>query len=224
MRRLVMRRATKRAGEIRAGNRATIETFERRVLLSAAPALVAGSYEPSEILVRFKDNVGNAEKIDGDRVVRGSKVGRGVGADAKLHKVHLAPGQDVKAAVEAYAKDPRVAYAEPNWLVTTQATSNDPYYTNGSLWGMYGDATAPANQFGSQAGEAWAAGKTGSNSVYVGIIDEGYQFNHPDLAQNAWLNPFDAADGVDNDGNGYVDDTRGWDFANNDNTVYDGGT
>ena len=72
------------------------------------------------------------------------------------------------------------------------------------------------------AAEAWAAGYTGSRSVYVGVIDEGIQFSHPDLAPNIWTNPYDPVDGVDNDGNGYVDDVHGWDFYNNDSTVYDG--
>jgi subtilisin family serine protease len=87
---------------------------------------------------------------------------------------------------------------------------------------MYGDGTTPANQYGSQAGEAWAAGHTGSGTVYVGIIDEGVQWAHQDLAANIWTNPFDPADGIDNDGNGYRDDIRGWDFDGNNNTTYDG--
>nr|WP_262908726.1 S8 family peptidase [Hymenobacter translucens] len=89
---------------------------------------------------------------------------------------------------------------------------------------MYGDASTPANQYGSQAAEAWAAGHTGSASVVLGIIDEGVQFNHPDLAGQIWTNPYDPADGVDNDGNGYIDDIHGWDFDGNNNSVYDGGS
>jgi subtilisin family serine protease len=120
-----------------------------------------------------------------------------------------------------FEADPKVAYAEPNWVHTHAATSNDPAYVGGSLWGMYGDATTPANQYGSQAGEAWSAGNTGGD-VYVGVIDEGIQITHPDLDANIWTNPLDPADGVDNDGNGYVDDVNGWDFDGGNNTVYDG--
>jgi hypothetical protein len=95
---------------------------------------------------------------------------------------------------------------------------------------MYGDdsptASGPSgttNQFGSQAEKAWDAGFTGSKSVIVGVVDEGIDINHADLKDNIWVNPFDTADdGIDNDGNGYVDDVNGWDFVNNDNTVYDG--
>jgi subtilisin family serine protease len=116
-----------------------------------------------------------------------------------------------------------VAYAEPNWIYTYGATSNDPSYTGGSLWGMYGDATTPANQYGSQAGEAWAANKTDASSVYIGIIDEGYMYTHEDLAANAGKNPGEiASNGIDDDNNGYVDDVYGWDFDGNNNTVFDG--
>lgn len=128
----------------------------------------------------------------------------------------------VAAASARLRVHPAVEFSEPNWVYYHQATSNDPYYINGSLWGMYGDGSSPINAFGSQAAEAWAAGNTGSDNVYVGIIDEGSMFNHVDLAANAWMNPYDSADGIDNDGNGYVDDVRGWDFDGNDNTTYDG--
>lgn len=115
-----------------------------------------------------------------------------------------------------------VEYAEPNYVYSHHATSNDPYYTDGSLWGMLGDATSPANQYGSQAGEAWANNHVGSSEVVVGIIDEGVMYFHEDLQANVWVNPYDPEDGVDNDGNGYVDDVYGWDFDKNDNTTYDG--
>jgi len=130
------------------------------------------------------------------------------------------------AAAEAIGRlrGEEVEYVEPNYIYHHAAASADPYFTNGSLWGMYGATTSPANQFGSGAATAWAANKTGSKSVVMGVIDEGIQITHPDLNDNIWVNPFDPTDGIDNDGNGYIDDTNGWDFDKNDRTVYDGGT
>ncbi|WP_426060920.1 S8 family peptidase [Hymenobacter sp. B1770] len=130
------------------------------------------------------------------------------------------------AAIEALGRlrGEEVEFVEPNYIYQHTATSSDPYFTNGSLWGMYGATTTPANQFGSGAAAAWAVGHTGSKTVVMGVIDEGIQVSHPDLKANVWTNPYDPADGVDNDGNGYIDDINGWDFDKNDNTVYDGGT
>ena len=72
--------------------------------------------------------------------------------------------------------------------VTIDAVSNDTGYTNGSLWGMYGDKTTTVNQYGSQAGEAWAAGFTGTTKTVVGVVDTGIDYTHPDLYLNIWLN------------------------------------
>jgi thermitase len=184
---------------------------------------------PGELLVQFKAGAtpqekgralgrANAEALEEVVAAERRSDGRG-----DLVLVRHQPDLPPPAAANAIKADPAVEFAEPNWVYTHQATSNDPYYTNGSLWGMHGDATSPANQYGSQAGEAWAANRTGSRSIYVGVIDEGIQFTHPDLDANIWTNPHDPVDGVDNDRNGYVDDVHGWDFANNDNTIYDGG-
>ena len=69
-----------------------------------------------------------------------------------------------------------------------EAISNDSGYTSGNLWGMYGDTTPVANAYGSQAGEAWAAGYTGTSSNIVGVIDTGIDYTHPELYLNVWLN------------------------------------
>ena len=211
----------------------TLEAMESRRLFSGGvavdlQALAARPHDGGSILVRFKD--GAADQVRGPEVLSGTAVGAAVGLDTSLREVRLGGGVSVAAALDRYASNPLVEFAEPNWLYTPQAVSNDPYYTNGSLWGMYGDDTSvtpdnskDVNPFGSQANEAWAAGNTGSATVYVGVIDEGIQFTHPDLDANVWTNPYDPVDGVDNDNNGYVDDIHGWDFARNDNTIYDGG-
>jgi subtilisin family serine protease len=160
--------------------------------------------------------------LGGNRAeVLGAKGGR-LNLRGDLELVQFAAGTSMQSKLDAILNDPAVDYAEPNWLVRHMANSNDTYYTNGSLWGMYGSATTPANQYGSGAGTTWTKGADCS-SVVVGIIDEGYMYTHPDLAANAYKNPDETAgNGRDDDGNGLVDDVYGWDFANNDNTVFDG--
>lgn len=126
-------------------------------------------------------------------------------------------------AIERLRNMPEIEFAEPNWIYQHYATFNDTYFSNGSLWGMYGPNTTPANQFGSGAAVAWAAGKTGSSTVYIGIIDEGYMYSHVDLEANAGKNPGEIfGNGIDDDGNGYKDDVFGWDFDGNNSSVFDG--
>lgn len=129
---------------------------------------------------------------------------------------------EVKDAINKI-KGLEIEYAEPNYIYSHNETSNDNYFTIGSLWGMYGANTSPANQYGSGASKAWALGNTGSNMVYVGVIDEGAQWSHEDLFGNIWVNQKEIdGDKIDNDGNGYIDDIHGWDFDKNDNSTYDG--
>ena len=184
---------------------------------------------PNEVLIQYRAGASESAKArargrvnaaEDETIVEaaGRRDGKG-----DLELARLAPGLSIAAAVRGLEADPAVEYAEPNWVYNHTATSNDTYYTSGQLWGMYGDGSTPANQYGSQAAEAWANGKTGSRDVYVGIIDEGIQFTHPELAANIWTNPFDPVNGVDDDGNGYVDDQHGWDFDGNNNVIYDGG-
>jgi len=189
----------------------------------------AREHVSGQMLVQFRRGVADVDKAAAlgrinatlvDDVVMTHQRSDGKG---DLHLVRLPFGLGVAAAMRGLQNEQAVEFAEPNWIYRHQATSNDTYYTNGSLWGMYGDASSPANPYGSQAAEAWAANKTNCGAVYVGIIDEGYMYTHEDLAANAGVNPGEVAgNGVDDDGNGYVDDVYGWDFDGNNNTVFDG--
>src|SRR5918998_4844532 len=186
-----------------------------------------GKYKAGEILIQFKDGANEDDIISARNTVaaftkKRFKKAERLAAKGELELAAIQSGLSVEDAIAVLEAHPAVAFAEPNWTVTHQATATDSYYTNGNLWGMYGDATSPANQYGSQAGEAWARGTTGSSAVYIGIIDEGVDTEHVDLAANMWVNPYDLPDGVDNDGNGYADDTRGWDFFQDNSSVYDG--
>jgi subtilisin family serine protease len=183
----------------------------------------AGSFIEDEVLIQFRAGASEADKADARGWVNGRRK-KLLRRDnqGELEVATVPSGIPVENAIALLSRHPTVRVAEPNWVYTHAATSDDPYYVLGSLWGMYGPTTSPSNQYGSQAGAAWAAGQTGSRSVLVGVIDEGIDVNHPDLAANIWTNPFDPPDGVDNDGNGYIDDIHGWDFYNDDNTTFDG--
>lgn len=127
------------------------------------------------------------------------------------------------ALLERLSADSSVDFVEPNWIYRHQdANPSDPYL--GSLWGMQGAATAPANPYGSGALALWNAGRRCDSQVVVGVIDEGLMIGHPELQPAVWVNPGEAGQrsGVDDDGNGYVDDLNGWDFNANDASVYDG--
>lgn len=147
-----------------------------------------------------------------------------------IARVKIPLGKDLQIAAKEFEKLPGVLSAEPNWVVRRSAVSNDPVYTSGFQWGAYSN-DSPANvggplttnPFGSGAEEAWGAGAVGSHQVVVAILDEGVDIQHEDLRSNVWVNPGEIAnDGIDNDSNGHIDDLNGWDFFNDDKTVYDG--
>ncbi|MFZ2279090.1 MAG: tandem-95 repeat protein [Prosthecobacter sp.] len=109
---------------------------------------------------------------------------------------------------------------EPDYVVFASLTPNDPSFS--SLWGM--NNTGQSGGVGDadiDAPEAWDVAR-GSSAVVVGIIDTGIDYTHPDLAANMWLNAGEIpGNGIDDDGNGYIDDMRGWDFVSNDNDPAD---
>lgn len=199
------------------------------------PSGTVGNYVPDQILVKFKaGSASDAKALSNTLSAVGGEIIETIITDAMRSSDAKSGIEDGKlvlvnskiGTIEAIAllqNLPEIEYAEPNYIYTHSATSNDPYYTNGSLWGMYGSTTSPSNTYGCGAGNAWAAGHIGSGEVYIGIIDEGYMYTHEDLAANAGKNPGEIpGDGVDNDNNGYRDDVYGWDFAGNNNTVFDG--
>jgi len=181
--------------------------------------------KPNAIIVAYRSGASTTARVEvrqGAQATRWRRLSR---TSPNLERLQLPPGASVAATVKKLQQNPDVRYAEPDYPITAEANSNDPYYTSGSLWGMYGDTTSPANAFGSQAGEAWAAGYTGDRGVVVGVVDEGVDISHPDLAANIWTNPFEVAgNGLDDDGNGYIDDIHGWDFHHGDASVFDGAT
>jgi subtilisin family serine protease/subtilisin-like proprotein convertase family protein len=123
--------------------------------------------------------------------------------------------------VEAWLRDnPHVAYAEPDAALAAEAIPNDGSFPE--LWGLHNTGqsggTADADI---DAPEAWDL-TTGSADVVVAVIDTGLDYAHPDLAANVWTNPGEVpGNGIDDDGNGLVDDVHGFDFAHGDGDPMD---
>ncbi|NBO39240.1 hypothetical protein EBU99_11725 [bacterium] len=129
-----------------------------------------------------------------------------------LMKIELASASllDLIAALNAVHKLPSVLFAEPNFKVQKIGNPNDPSFP--SLWGMT-KIRAP---------ETWSS-FTGDQDFTVAVIDTGVDMAHEDLKDNIWTNKKEIpGNGIDDDGNGYIDDIHGWDFAYGDNDPTDG--
>lgn len=88
-------------------------------------------------------------------------------------------------------------------------------------WYLFNSKSITERGLDIRAPEAWAV-TTGDRNIIVAIIDSGIDFFHPDLAKNIWYNEKEIpGNGVDDDGNGYVDDYRGFDFVNRDPDPWD---
>jgi len=176
---------------------------------------------PDEVLVQFDARASAALRQRALARVGGRPLERLRG---ELHRIGLPAGAELADALRSLHADAAVDFAEPNWLYQANKVPDDPYYLDGSLWGMYGDSSPLfQNAFGSQAGEAWDAGHFSCKGVMVGVIDEGAMAKHEDLKANFWRNLHEiAGNGLDDDDNGFIDDTRGWDFDGNDKSTYDG--
>jgi subtilisin family serine protease len=113
------------------------------------------------------------------------------------------------------ARTAGVRYVEPDFAIAPNALPNDTSFSQ--LWGLHNiGQSGGVVDADIDAPDAWDT-TTGSRNVVVAVIDTGVDYNHSDLTANVWRNAAEiAADGIDNDRNGFVDDVRGWDFANND--------
>ncbi len=120
------------------------------------------------------------------------------------------PGVDILDAVERLSDLPQIRYAEPDYVLRTDLAPNDPqyplqwHYDNTGQTGGTPDADIDLP-------EAWDI-TTGTTQTVIAVIDSGMDLTHPDIVSNLWVNPGEiAGDGIDNDGNGYVDDINGID-------------
>ncbi|MGV3659257.1 MAG: S8 family serine peptidase [Prosthecobacter sp.] len=175
------------------------------------------------LLVKAAPGVNAARLAGAVRSMGCSVVSQIPGSAIYLVKIVSVDGGSLPNAIQALSgRKDVIAYAEPDHIVHATVIPNDPRF--GEQWSLrntgQNSGTVDADI---DAPEAWDT-TTGSSSVVVAVLDSGLDHTHPDLAANVWSNPGEiAGNGVDDDGNGYIDDVRGWNFLNGNSTTTDSG-
>jgi subtilisin family serine protease len=188
----------------------------------AVKSLFGQEVVPGEVIVRYEHGASRSERAEASEAVDASLERKLLLPRTELLEVPNGAEQEVAAQLE---RDPNVLYAEPNAIVRELATPNDTRFTG--LWGLKNTGqqvnhVAGAADADIDATEGWSLGAGLGSSLRVAVVDSGVVANHPDLAANMFINPGEngtgqRTNGIDDDGNGKVDDFRGWDFAYNDN-------
>lgn len=194
----------------------------RNALVEANPKL---TIDPTSILIQFHPWSTLAARETVLAQVGGRTIQTWALVPGLHHVAVSAPVAEALRALQLVAvmDHSPVVYAEPDHLGHLGATPNDTYYS--LLWGLNNTGQTVNRDRGTanadiDADLAWDV-ITGGN-VAVGMADSGIRASHEDLAANRWTNPGEiAGNGIDDDGNGYIDDTWGWDFWNNDNNPSD---
>ncbi|MFO7446172.1 MAG: S8 family peptidase, partial [Ignavibacteriaceae bacterium] len=173
------------------------------------------SYAPNTVVVKFKSppagalgksvnlNSALAKKLEPFGITSAQKAFNTKHISSLNNVVVIQYAQDVDPYVVAakLKETGEIEWAEPRFLRKIDYTPNDPSFTTQYALGKI------------QAFEAWDISR-GDSSIIIAIIDTGVDWDHPDLAANIWVNPNEIpGNGIDDDGNGYIDDIRGWDFG-----------
>jgi len=180
-----------------------------------------------EVLVKFRPGVA-AQAIEATLASVGAQT-IDVFAAIGVRHLKIVSAKKVQDVVEQLNAATNVEYAEPNYQYHALLTPNDPSFNK--LWGMENTGqTGGLEGADISATEAWDV-TTGSDEVIIGVIDTGVDYKHEDLAENIYTNPGEDAwvipndptsgNGFDDDGNGKVDDYKGWNFVNDTNDPYD---
>lgn len=174
---------------------------------------------PGELLVRFQQGTSSLGMASAHAGVQSTAV-REFQIVEGLQLVRFPTWMTIDEAIARYLNHLDVLYAEPNYIVQRLVTPNDPDF--GSLWGLHNTGQSSGTEDADiDAPEAWDL-TTGSSNVVVAVIDTGIDYNHEDLSANMFRNSDDCnSNGLDDDGNGFVDDCHGIDKVNDDSDPMD---
>ena len=189
--------------------------------------LALHEHVPGEAVVKVKAAKG-IQALSQLKSVEGVAEVSAFETDEKFFLVKSAQKSGLANLLLSLRNNPAVEYAEPNYIYRTSqvgnavaVSPNDPDFAG--LWGLsnqgQADAAGQVGVAGADIGAvaAWDQA-TGSRDIVVAVIDTGIDYNHPDLAANIYRNPGEMGDGkesngIDDDGNGFIDDHVGWNFA-----------
>jgi len=188
-------------------------------------------FKPGKVLVKFADDFVEQAIVEDLKAnqkgfeVRSFKSGSTKELVIPSEKTNLQTLADLAALKELTG----VVEVYPNYKIKKTQIPNDPLFSDQYALKNEGENRGVADA-DIDGPEAWQV-TTGSREVLVGVIDTGIDYNHPDLASNIWMNPGEtgldsqgrnkASNGIDDDGNGYVDDFRGWNFVEDNNDPID---
>ncbi len=189
--------------------------------------VVKERYVEGEVLVKFKQGITSSDAVSRmgaynlnikKRFTLLSKI---KGSTYALVASKTRSTAQIMADME---RDTMVEAVSPNYVRTIDSMPNDPSF--GVLWGLHNTGQTVNTVTGTvdadiDAPEAWDA-TTGSTDVIIAVVDTGVAYDHEDLAANMWTNPLETpGNGIDDDGNGYVDDVYGIDTVNEDSDPMD---
>jgi subtilisin family serine protease len=181
------------------------------------PTTPAPAYAPGRAIVQWAPGADRGERVEARADAEVSLTANLGDPDFQL--VQMQPGQTVGEAIAELEADPAVAVAERDGYSVPTALPDDPLLDQ--LWGLRNTGAGVGGFSGAVAGDdidaegAWAR-SVGDPATVIADIDSGYRFEHPDLANVAWDNPGETSNGLDDDGDGIVDDLHGADFVGSD--------
>lgn len=187
---------------------------------SVLSAMEKGRYREGELLVKFKTGVLSASSVRAHQSLGATSL-RSYNLIRNLEHVKLPKGLSVKDAIVNYMSHPDVEYAEPNYIRRSATTMPSDLYF-GQQWALRNTGTFASGTLGADAkvADAWDISRT--TGAIIAVIDTGIDYNHVDLVNNIYANPAEIFNNsVDDDGNGKIDDWRGWNFVSNNNDPMD---